>query len=107
MNKKELYILLQEKERQAEADKPKRAVKMMLLLTIPYFMLLYAVEAPKSLGEIAGTLILAIVTSVIGFFINAFAFNYLFGRSNAEQKEIDRIRKQIAELEEQETKKDL
>lgn len=102
MDKNELYKLLSERERKIETEKPKRAGKMMLLLTIPYFMLLYAVEAPKGLSEIGATLILALITSVIGFFINAFAFGYLFSRINAEKNEIDYIKKQIAELEKQE-----
>lgn len=102
MGKNELYKLLIEKERQAERDKSKRAGKMILLLTIPYFMLLYAIKAPKSLMDIAGTLMLSLITSVIGFFINTIVFDYLFRRSNAENSEIERIRKQIAEMEEQE-----
>lgn len=101
MNKKELYKLLHEREKQIEAAKTKRAVITTAAFTLVYFLLFCLEEKPTG-WDVVGNIVSALFLAGLHIGINAIVFEQLFRISEAERKEIEAIRKRISELEQQE-----
>jgi hypothetical protein len=109
MNKNELYQLLAKEEGRVESEKTKRIIITILFFAIVFFLIWYFWLSDKrpTGWEIIASFLVSLVFAGFHTWANLIVFSTLFTRAQSENRMLDSIRKQIAELEEQETKKDL
>lgn len=96
MDKKELYVLLSKTEKQAERAKLKRAIITILVYAVAIFVFIYLFEKPTGL-DVVGDLLFSLFLSVINFLINGLVFGQLYRISEAENRRIEELKKQLAE----------
>mgnify|MGYP003304544025 CR=1 FL=1 len=94
-----LYRMLNEKEKDFERRKVKRAILTILGFAIFYFWLLFNLDKPTG-WDIVLTVPLAIVFAGIHFWVNAIIFSQLCQKSKDESDLLAIIRKKIREIEE-------
>ena len=103
MNRLDFYYkLLRTTENQVEKARNKRTILTILFFSLLYFLIACMVDKPTGL-EILGTLLVSLVFGGIHFFVNAIVFSTLNTKSEAENKNLELIRKQIRELEQKQT----
>ena len=98
MKKDELWMLIQEKERQVAKARRGRAIKTIFGYAVMIFILLYWINEPSGF-EILGGFLAAIILSGILFMINATVFYHLVTMSEAEKRMLNDLKKQLSELE--------
>jgi fatty acid desaturase len=91
-----LYRMLNEKEKDFERRKVKRAISAIIGFAIFYFLLLYLLFS-WSFGD---ALVIAPFFAIMNVLINAPVFYFFFDRNKDEAELLDIIRKKIKELEE-------
>ena len=96
MDKKELYRLLIEKEKEFEKAKGKRAIKTILAYSIVFFLLFCYQLKPSGFGYLAFALI-SVLVGGLHFIINIPIYNYLVLQGEAERKYLEELRKQLSE----------
>lgn len=80
------------KEKLSEKNKTKRALIVIILVSIITFCIL--IIRNKTTGiEILWTLITSFLFGLFYFYINSMIFSYLFSKSEKENKEINELRK--------------
>lgn len=104
MNKNELYKLLAEEEKRVEKAKTKRNIITILIFATVFFVVFYQIDPPTKVGivEVIGWYLACVFMAGIYFGVNVAIFEALIERSNSENRMIEHIRKQIADLEQQE-----
>lgn len=98
MTKSELWLLLQEKEKQLEKAKTKRIAKTLAGFTIAYYVTLYLVDKPSGLA-LLGNILVSLVIAGIHVWINASIFGQLALISEEESKMLNDLRKRLSEME--------
>lgn len=96
--KRELYKALNEKEKQIEKSRIKRTLITIAFYSILFFLMWYFLEKTKGI-DILGMLLASILFGGISFWINAIVFGTLNTKSQEENKALEQIKSQIAELE--------
>ena len=96
MDKKELYRLLVEKEKQFEKAKERRAIKTILAFAVVFLLILCWVEKPSGM-EFIWAAVAAVVMAVVHVFVNATVFGWLSMQSELERKYLEDLRKQLSE----------
>ena len=99
MTKNELWKLYCERDKAFQKAREKRAIYTIIAFTVMYAVLIYIMEKPDSLIEIAGMLVFAIVLSFIHFLVNAMIFGQLSNKSRAEDDTLKAIQKRMDEAE--------
>lgn len=102
MDKNELLKLYWQRDKEFEAAKGKRTILTILLFAVGYFVVIYALTKPTDWKIICGDLLASIFLAGIHFWINSCIFLYLFQKGREETEILERIRKEISELEKQE-----
>lgn len=96
MDKEELYVLLSKTEKQAERAKLKRATIAILVYAAAIFLFFYITGNPKGF-DIVGDFLAALFLSAINFLVNSVIFGQLFRMSEAENRRIAELEKQLSE----------
>lgn len=103
MDKNELLKLYWQRDKEFEAAKGKRTILTILLFSVCYFVIIYAIaKKPTDIKAIAALLVVSIILACIHFWFNISIFLYLFQKGREETEILERIRKEISELEKQE-----
>ena len=102
MDKNELLKLYYQKDKEFEAAKGKRTILTILLFAVGYFVIICVQTNPTNWKDICGNLLASIFIAGIHFWFNSIIFLKLFNKSNAENAALERIRKEISELEKKE-----
>lgn len=95
-----LNRLLCEKDNEFEKAKGKRTIVTILAFAAFYFWLLWQVDGFSNLLDVVGTIFAAIVIAGIHLVVNSVIFGQLSDKGRSEKEALERIRKQIRELEE-------
>ena len=95
--KKRLYRLLCEREKEFESAKLKRMIITIIGFAIFYFYVFYGLEKPTGIA-ILFCVLLSIVFATAHFFINATIFGALAQKGRAESDILENIRKEISNL---------
>lgn len=95
-----LNRLLYEKDKEHEKAKWNRAVITTLAFAAFYFWLLWRVDGLTSLLDVVGTIFAAIVIAGIHLVVNSIIFGQLSDKGRSEKEALERIKRQIRELEE-------
>jgi hypothetical protein len=98
MNKKELILLINEKEKQVESARLKRSIITILAYAAAIFLLFYLTEKPTGI-DVLGDALASIILSGILFLINGTVFRQLYSMSEAENKMLQDLKKRLSELE--------
>ena len=99
MDTKELRQHYYELDRQFQRNKTRRAIKTILAFAVAFFAVLYMVEKPEGILDIVGNIVLSVILAGFHFWINALIFGQLSEVSHAEDRMLDRIRKELQEKE--------
>ena len=103
MNRLDFYYkLLRTTENQVEKARNKRTILTILLFSLLYFLIFYFTYDPTGL-EIPGTLFASLFIGGFHFWLNSIIFTTLHTKSEAENKNIELIKKQIKDLEQKQT----
>ena len=104
MNRIELWNHIQKTEKMFERRKLKRFAYTVLAFTVGFMLVSHWMGElnTRSLPDTLDTLLGYFIASVISCFINALVFGQLFKASQAEEKTLESLRKQLRELEEKE-----
>lgn len=102
MKRNELYRLIQQKEREFEREKQKRAAFTVTVYTVVLLFVLYAQKQLhlSSFLEFAGDVIFCAVLSTIAFIANGVIFHQLFTVSEGEKKHLEYLKKKLEDMEE-------
>ena len=99
MDKNELWKLYYERDKEFEAAKGKRCILTISLFAVFYCVVLYVLGQPKDWGGIVWMLLISIILAGIHFWINVTIFSYLSMKGREEAEILERIKRQINELE--------
>lgn len=91
---KELYLL----EKRVQSARTKRTICTVGFFAVVYFVLLWWLKPPSDLIGILGGIAAAVVFGSIHFYVNAIVFSNLSAKSQAEDKAIELLQKQIREF---------
>ena len=98
MERNELWRLIQQKEKEYDRNKFKRFVYTGLF----YAAVVFVIECIRGYNhnalDILGTAVVCIFVGGIFTTFSAMIFGQLYGRSEAENKELERLKKQLSEL---------
>jgi uncharacterized membrane protein (DUF485 family) len=102
MKRNELYRLIQQKEREFEREKQKRAAYTIIVYTAVLLLISYAQEQLhlSSFLELAGDVIACGILSTIAFIANGIIFHQLFTVSEGEKKHLEYLKKKLEDMEE-------
>lgn len=101
MNRNKLKWLIQMKEGKHEQRKFRRTIFAVLIYSAFWLCILYAQGQldTTSLLHFAGEIAACIFLGGITFFVNALIFSQLYSISASETNEIERLKKQLKEME--------
>lgn len=102
MDRNQLWRLIHQKEKEFEQNKWKRALKSILIFAAVLFFVIFAATdffENRSLLDIIEIAVLCLVYSGVNLFVNAPIFGYLMERNNAENKQLEDLKKQLQEVE--------
>lgn len=101
MDKFELWSHIQKTEKMFERRKLKRFAYTVLAFTVGFMLISHWMGElnTRSLPDILGTILGCFIASVISCLINALVFGQLFKASQAEEKTLESLRKQLREME--------
>lgn len=98
MNKNELYKLLSEAEKQADKARLKRVIITVVGYAIGMCYIFCLLGDVSGFADIALFFLLALIASLVLFFINTAVYHWLFERSRIEQARVENIKNQISAL---------
>ena len=102
MNRNELIKLINEKEKQFQKNKLKRAgLSFLVFLAINFLLLGWIEGAFESLAisALIDTALLAFVYAVILFFVSTIIFGQLFDMNRGEENYLKELNKKLSEME--------
>ena len=105
MEKNSIHELRQElarEEERVDKAKGKRCIITILLIGAVFFLLAIKANEINNLLEFILTLIACVFGAGIYFFVNSLIFTPLFTMAQSDNARIERMKKEIAELEKQE-----
>lgn len=107
MNKNRLKWLIRIREDEYDRKKFKRMIFAILLYTVFWLYILYAQNQldTRSILHVAVEIVACVFLGGVTFFVNALIFNQLYSISDSENKEIERLKNQLKEMEQQEQNK--
>ena len=104
MNKAELIQKINKSEKEFDRQKTKRAIYTVLFYTAVLLQILYWQDQfGHTILDILGSVLVCMVLSFIAFLINTVIFHHLFTKSQAEEKALEYLRKQLEEKEDKHT----
>lgn len=104
MNKTEIFQQIKKSEKEFDRRKTKRAIYTILFYTAVLLQILYWQDQfGHTILDILGSVLVSIVLSFIAFLINTVIFHHLITTSQAEEKALEYLRKQLEEKEDKHT----
>ena len=104
MNKTEIYQQIRKTEKEFERRKIKRAIYTVLFYTAALLLIFYWQDQfGHNFLDILGDVVACLFISFIAFLINTVIFHHLFTTSQAEEKALEYLRKQLEEKEDKRT----